>query len=403
LTGSLWWWLLAGLFALSAAKRDPSLLLFALLLAAASLASLLWSRYSLAQLRYSRHFGQTRLAFGEETELTLDTYNAKPLPVPWLLLADEYPSGLTLLTGNQGGRVTLNRSLVSLLSLRWYERVQRTYRVRGDRRGAFHFGPATAAAGDIFGLRRQSLTIPGRDVLLVYPKVVPVQSLGLPAARPVGELAAKRRLVDDPLRYQGVRAWAPGDSLRQVHWRATARTGELHSRTYEASASHVLILAVDVQTTSRPYGLVRDYLELLVSAAASLAVAALEQGYAVGLLANAGSDASNELTMVPAGRHPEQGAALLEALARLSDFRQSPLSRVLDNARSRLPYGATVLALTAQPDEALQESLLGLQDGGHPVALLTVGEQPAAVPDLILSYYLGGQDAWQALAQLELA
>ncbi|NPV09702.1 MAG: DUF58 domain-containing protein [Anaerolineae bacterium] len=402
--GPRWWWLLAILFAASVIQHHAGLFLFTLMLGFAALASVMWERFALAELSYTRHLGRTSLAFGEETDLSVVVYNAKPLPLPWVLINDQYPDGLTLVTGQLGVSRTASfkRALVNFLALRWYERVRRTYRVRGDRRGVYEFGPAEVYTGDLFGYRRQQMSIDHVDTLLVYPKVVPVEALGLPAGRPVGDAAYSRRIVEDPLRQAGVREYVQGDSIRHIHWKATARTQHLQTRVFDPSASHRLVIMVDVQTAHQPYSVVPQYLELIASAAASVAMDSLDKGYAVGLMANASAVHDRQLTAVPSGRHPEQARALLEALARLTNFRLTPFSRLLSNAAPILPYGATVVALTAQPDEQVQAALVRLQDAGHPVVLLTVGEEPA-VNGMIERYHLGGVDAWERLEKLQLA
>lgn len=376
--GGFWWSLLALLFLISAITRDTRLFLFALMLSAAAGVSALWSRYSLSELRYGRRFSRSRIEFGEETDLTLEIYNAKPLPLPWVLISDDYPDGVELLTGQLGTSraVGFRSAIVNFLALRWYEKVRRVYRLRGTNRGVFRFGPAEIYAGDVFGFRRQNQRYEQIDRLIVYPKVVPVEVLGLPAARPSGDFAANRRILEDPLRFRGVREYEPGDSIRYVHWKATARQGELQTRVFDPSASRVIMLVVDVQTAERPYSLVPEHLELLISAAASLATDSLEAGYAVGLMANSGPVESNELIRVPAGRHPDQLGVLLEAMAQLTGFRLVSLPRLLAAVGSELPYGATIVVLTARPDEEIQAQLLALQDLGHGVLLLTAGKSP---------------------------
>jgi len=106
---------------------------------------------------------------------------------------------------------------------------------------------------------------------------------------------------------------------------------------------------------------------------------------------------------VKPSRHPQQMATLLAALAGLGPISGSRYATVLKIMRRRLPYGATVLALTAMPDEAVYEALLALQEAGHPVQLYTVGDAPFEVPDQLPSYHLGGRDVWQRLETLELA
>ena len=405
MTGAPWWWLIAALYGLSALRHHSGLFLFTLILTLAALASALWARYALAELSYTRHLGTKRLSFGEETDLTVDIYNAKPLPLPWLLINDQFPDGLTLVTGQLGlsRSASFKHALVNFLALRWYERVRRTYRIRGDNRGVYQFGPVEIYAGDIFGFRRQHVTLDHRDTVIVYPKVVPVEALGLPAGRPIGDLAYSRRLIEDPLRYLGVREYAQGDSIKYVHWKATARTRQLQVRTFDPSASHNLMLMIDVQTSERPYSIVPDYMELLASAAASLAAEGLERGYSVGLVANANEVGVSELLYVPSGRHPNQLMVLLEALARLMNFRLVPFARLLTSVGPQLPYGATVVALSSQADEGVQEALLRLQDAGHPVVLLTVGDEAPTIALPVEWYHLGGLDVWENLERLELA
>ncbi len=403
--GAAWWTLLLVLVLLSAATRDARLFLFVVLLAAGSLVSVLWSRYSLSELRYKRRFGRSRLEYGEETDLTVEVYNAKPLPLPWVLISDQYPDGVKLLTGELGvsRAVSFKSALVNFLALRWYERVRRVYRLRGSNRGVFPFGPAEIYAGDVFGFRRQNRRDTHLDRLIVYPRIVPLEILGLPAARPSGDFATARRVLEDPLRFRGVREYRSGDSMRYVHWKATARYGDLQTRVFDPSASRVIMLLVDVQTTELPYGLVPEHLELLICAAASMASVNLGAGHAVGLMANSGSVMSSDLIRLPPGRRPEQLALLLERMAELTGFRLTTLTRLLGVIGSDLPYGSTVVVFTARPESTVLEQLLVLQDAGHGVVLITVGETPPDVPVQIVSYHLGGAERWSELESFELA
>ncbi|MHB0875423.1 MAG: DUF58 domain-containing protein [Anaerolineae bacterium] len=401
MTGGPWWGLLVLLYLAAAATRDPRLFLFVLMLTAAGAASALWSRYSLAQLQYGREIGSTRLFCGEETDLTVDLYNAKPLPLPWVLITDQFPDDLTLVTGELGESRTVahRRALTNFLAMRWYERVRRTYRVRGDRRGVYLFGPAEVYAGDLFGFRRRHETKPKLDELIVYPKVVPVEGLALPAARPAGEMATALRVVEDPLRYQGVRGYQPGDNYRHIHWKATARSGALQTRTFDPGASHLVMVMIDVQTTARAYSVIPDYIELLVAAAASVASDGLQRGYGIGLVSNGGPAHSPDWTYIAPGRHPGQVVQLLEALARLTAFRLKPFPQLAAAVGMALPFGASVVALSAWPSEETQEALLALRDAGHPVVLLTAGDEAPVVSSQIEHHHLGGTDAWQNLAE----
>jgi uncharacterized protein (DUF58 family) len=401
-----WWTLLGALFLLSLVLRYDLLFLFTILLGLASGASILWSRYCLHGVTYRRKLKDDRIFSGEETDLAVEVTNAKPLPLAWLLIRDEFPKDVSLLTGMLGTaeqQETAVLSLTDMLSLRWYERVQRIYRVRGDRRGVYEFGPASITSGDIFGFGDKQALIETKDRLTVYPKVVPIEELVLPSERPAGELKARRKIIEDPLRMATVREYIPGDSIRHIHWKNTARLNRLQTKVFDPSASHVLDVFVDLQTAHNPYTFVTEYLELIISAAASVSLHALNLRYAVGLYANGGPRDAGHWTVVPAGRSPGQGMQILDALAPLTGFRLLPLHQLLRRAMPALHYGSTVLAITARAIEPVLASLLTLQDAGHPIVLLTVGEQPEEIPETFTTFHLGGRDAWHRLETLELA
>jgi uncharacterized protein (DUF58 family) len=400
--GSAWWAGLLVLAVVALATRNVALLAFALVLGLAGASSALWARYCLSNVRYRRSLGAHHLTYGQETSLTIEFINAKPIPLAWLLARDQYPPRVQLLTGEVLRDPARQRSwLNNLLSLRWYERVTRVHRLKGSQRGTFQFGPVELASGDILGFQRKYRQETQFDTLIVYPKIVPVQALGLPAGRPMGDWTAARRVMENPLRFSTVRDYQPGDNPRHIHWKATARMGALQTKVFEPTNTLSLVLAVDVQTTVNAYGVVSEYLELVISAAASLAVHALSERYMVGLCAN-GIARGAFWTYVQPGRRTEHLQQLLTVLASLDGFRGEPFARMLHGLAPRLPFGGTLIALTALPDEALYELLLNMRTRGHPVLLLTVGDEKPDVPIQLPHYHLGGSDAWHRLETLEL-
>lgn len=417
--GRRWWMFLIFLALISVVLRSSLFFLLVIFLALASGASALWSRHCLDGLTYRRIFKDTRIFHGEETLLTIEVTNAKPLPLAWLLVRDAFPRDVCLLTGNlepgQEGEPEEQKEeeqqekekpvmhLIDMLSMRWYERVKRTYRIRGDNRGLYLFGPVSLASGDLFGFGHKSEVQEKQDFLVVYPRIVPVDQLILPAERPSGEMKAMRRIVEDPLRMATVREYMPGDSIRHIHWKNTARLNQLQTKVFDPSSSHVVVLFVDLQTVHNPYGLIPEYLELIITSAASVAIDALDKRYTVGLYANGGPRGANHWTVIRPGRSPEQATRILDALAPLPGFRLLPLYQLLRRSMPALPYGSTVVAITAQPTEATLVSLLTIQDAGHPVVLFTVGDTELQIPDTFVSYHLGGRDAWHRLEALELA
>ena len=384
--------------------RNPLLFLLAVLLGLVAGLSALWDRYALAEVSYTRRLAVTRLFAGDETDVTVEVVNAKPLPLAWLKVEDEWPGEIEMIKGRLLRSYKPTRRLLHvLLSLRFYERVRKHYRLRATQRGAFQFGPALVSSGDMFGFRVQERLYDGRDWLTVYPRVVPVGALGLPAAHPFGDLKTARRISDDPLRVTGVRPYVAGDSPRSLHWKATARRGELQTKVFDPGAVRSAAVFVDLRTVHGFPGVVPEYLELAITAGASVARCLLDAREAVGLYVNGARRNEAGLVRLPPSRRPAQWTDMLESLAWLSGMAMVSLETCLRAEALSLPYGAEVVAVSALLNDGLLAALLDLQRAGHPVALLAIDDDPPpALPDGLRAYWIGGREAWNHLAGIEL-
>lgn len=398
-------WLTVLLFIAAVWLRNPLVFLLAVLLGLVAGVTALWDRYALAEVTYTRHIATPRLFVGEETDVTIEIVNAKPLPLAWLKVEDEWPGQITLMKGRLGhswkpGR----RILYNMVSLWFYERVRKQYRLRADHRGALEFGPAELQSGDMFGFRQQVLELKEPDWLIVYPKVVPVTMLGLPAAHPFGDEKTLRRLIEDPLRVSGVRPYQPGDSPRFIHWRATARRGALQTKVFDPAAAHTSALFLDLRTVRDTAGLIPDYLEYAISATASLARYLLDAREAVGLYVNGSWRNAEALTVrLPPARRPGHWLDILDALARVTGYPTTLVEDLIYRELRTLPVGATVIAISATAGEPLYAALLDARRAGHPVALIALGEAaPTDVPDELPTFWIGGHDAYRHLMELDL-
>lgn len=384
--------------------RNPLLFLVAMLLALVVLTTMLWGRYALAGVTYKRRLGALRMFVGEETDLWIEITNAKPLPLAWLKADDEFPDAVELVKGTLWHTHKPTRRVLSnLVSLRFYERVRKHYRLRAKKRGALEFGPVELSSGDLFGLQWRRETRAQFDELIVYPKVVPVYGLGLSAAHPFGDAKTQRRVTQDPLRVWGVRAYVAGDSPRWIHWKATARRGSLQTKLFEPSASRATAIFLDVRTA--PFGqpgLIPEYLELGVTAAASIARFILDQREAVGLYINSSRRGEWGLVRVFPSRRPAHWREILESLARVIDLAAVPLEDVLRAEMPTLPFGVGIIVISCNLTEELLAILVEVQRQGHPVTLLTIGEDaPTDVPADVRAYWLGGRDTYARVMQFE--
>ena len=365
--------------------------------------SWVWGRFCLDDLTYRRTFGRPTVAFGDDVTLTIEIVNRKPLPLPWIDISDEIPAAVELVRGEvlyswRPGR----RILPHLLALRWYERVVRRYQLHCPARGEHVFWPVEVRSGDLFGLATRRIEWPARQTLLVYPKVVPVAALGLSARFPLGDARGPNRLVRDPLRLAGIRPYTDGDSIRQMHWKATARLGALQVKTYDPSTTLRAMLFLNLDTMPRAWeGIRPDLLELAICTTASLASHLVGERYQVGLAANGLLARTTARVRVPPSRAPGHLATILSMLARLTAMATLPFTDLLRVERRHVPAGATIVVITGLLDDAIRAQAHAYRAAGHPVLVLVIGDdlRGAREPGLDVRW-IGDEARWRALLAL---
>ena len=199
--------------------------------------------------------------------------------------------------------------------------VSHYYGLRCTRRGVYQVGPLVAVAGDPLGLTQRETIVAEPFELLVHPRVEMV------ADRPL-----TRQFEDPPIRppvskpwpsgleFYGMREYVPGDDLRRIVWRASARTGTIMVREAEQGITDkiTIILDTDRGRHSRDGDGLSESFEAGIRVAASLGVRHLREGYEIKCETNGG-----KLTRPLRG--PTSQLLLLDALARL-ELSREPLS-----------------------------------------------------------------------------
>ncbi len=357
--------------------REPAVAAVGALVLLTGSVARLWSRLSLERIAYRRTLRDRRAFVGEEIEVSYSVANRKALPLPWIEVRESVPEVMPVRDAHSSpsavnGELYMTRST----SLAWYERVGWRHHFLCRQRGYYHFGPTRLRSGDIFGLFPAELQVETRDYLIVLPRLVDLPDLGLPAERPFGEAKSGSRIFEDPSRVVGVRDYRPGDPLKRIDWKATARRQELQSRVYEPSSSLHLLVALNVNTLAAVWeGYDPVLLERAITVAGSVARWAEEHRYAVGLIANSSYPGADRPLSILPGRDPDQLTRILEALAMVSPFTIAPLEDVLEEAVRRLPMGATVAAVAGFLTEPLAGRLARIRRRGHPLVLLWVGDE----------------------------
>ncbi|MFF0481692.1 DUF58 domain-containing protein [Streptomyces sp. NPDC004435] len=281
------------------------------------------TRYRVAT---SRLLTPQRVEAGTEARVQLRMENVSKLPTGLLMLQDHVPYML-----GPRPRFVLDRVEAG-------GRREVSYRVRSDLRGRFPLGPLQLRLSDPFGMCELTRSFSAYDTLTVVPRTT-----ALPAVRLGGEASG---YGDGQLRTLALagdddvipRAYRHGDDLRRVHWRSTARYGELMVRREEQpQRSHCTVL-LDTRRSGYQGSGPDSAFEWAVSGAASVLTHMLERGYAVRLLTDTGSSVPGEGSDGYAGTSGsdsvETAGLLMDTLAVVDHSDGAGLSRASDVLRA---------------------------------------------------------------------
>jgi len=319
--------------------------------------SRLWSDRVLRQVGYERDFSK-RAFQGEAIPVRLRIVNHGLLPVPWLRVHESLP--VELKSPNFEQRIC---------SLWPYEKQAIDYELHGRRRGYYRLGPLLIGSGDPFGVRYHSRRIDGDDHVIVYPRIVALAELGLPGHTPFGDVPTIQRMFEDPTRMVGVRDYQPGDTMRRIHWKASAAKGQLQVKRFQPAISIEAMLFLNLNRSEYSSARVETASELAIVTAASIANYVVEKRQAVGLSSN-GLDPLSEdgqQIMLPPRKGRGQLIRILEGLARVQVIESRPFVDTLKDAQLHLTWGGLAIVITPDMDNETFDSLILMKRAGYRV------------------------------------
>lgn len=308
-----------------------------------------WTHWTARRVRLTRRARQLRAHVGDVFEEQFRLSNNGRLPILWAEVFNQsampFAAGSRLFTLVSGGE-------------------QRTYPARTwlTRRGGFPLGPTRITIGDPFGLFITRKTFPAQETLVVLPAIQRIESFPFPPGLLPGGQAVRRKSHDITPHASGVREYVHGDAMKRIHWRTSARRGQLMVKEFDQDPQAEIWLHLDLQMMAhceKPYRyeeppmdvmlfmkrpkfkLPPSTLEYAVSITASLAHYFIRQRFSVGY-----ASAGQAYIVHPAERGERQEAKILETLAFVEADGRLPLAGLVSAQASQLPQGSGVILVT---------------------------------------------------------
>ncbi len=270
----------------------------------------LWSK----SLKVNINFKDKTLNEGDEGWLIQTVENAKRLPLPMCKVKFECNRALLFFDSGETS-VSDKYYRDEAFTVSSYKRVVRELKFTAKERGFYSIDGFDVVGTDIF---MSSQFVEHEDChteIYVYP-VALERDLSEAAIRQLtGEMLSRRRFIEDPFEYVGVREYQPFDELKNINWKATAKTGDLKVNTHGYTARQGVRIFLNLKDD----GVLkhRENVENSIRFAVRMCMEFIGSGDRVALFANIPDVITGKPLIIPAGTGESHMEAILRGLARL--------------------------------------------------------------------------------------
>jgi uncharacterized protein (DUF58 family) len=357
--------LLFVLLLIAAFLRGDFALTLIYLVVGALAAGLWWSRQALGKVHAKRQFS-SHAFLGETVKIDLHIQNKGWLPLPWLELRETLPVALAGPNHFQ-----------SVINLGPRADAKFEYSVDARKRGYYPIGPLSISTGDILGLSDSLLVQTLPEALIVYPRIVSFNTVGIPSQSPQGTLRHTLPLFEDPTRVFGKRGYTSGDSLRRIDWKSTAASGRLQVKLFEPSIALETFIVLNLNAEDFYYRSRVDSTELAIVIAASISNWIVGKKQMVGMLVNGRDPLTSDgrPQPIPPRKGKPHLMRLLETLARAEITENSALVPLIQKQRYQLAWGTTLIMITGTASNELLDELYQARRWGQNAILILAGRE----------------------------
>ncbi|HKG56744.1 MAG TPA: DUF58 domain-containing protein [Candidatus Limnocylindrales bacterium] len=303
------------------------------------------TRLGLSDLEAGYAVSQLHGHVGDKLKVTYTLRNTSRIPKFWLEVHNptSLPGGLPGRAIGLGGQS------------------ERSWLIRAPlvRRGHFRIEPLQIQTGDPFGFFEASASVGQGVSVVVYPRIDPIPLWRIPAASIEGSNSAPERTLQTTALATTVRPWAPGDSFNRIHWKSTARHGDIQVKEFDLETTADAWIVLDLDRSAQAGRGDESTVEAAVRAAASIADKALTENRSVGMTVN-----GHRMAILPADRGGRQHLKIMQLLAAVEGDGATPLVEVLVATAGRLRRGMTAIVITPSLDTSWVRPLATLRGRG---------------------------------------
>ena len=234
-------------------------------------------------LNMELHFGEGHVYAGNKVLLTETLENRKKLPLPFLEAAFRIPKGIWF-ADTENLIISDYNYKRDIFSLRGMESITRRYELECQKRGRYRISQVKAEAVSVLFRHRHILEMDISDELYVYPARINVSSLVRLCDSMLGAAESRSTYLEDPFAFLSIRDYTTRDPMKNINWKASARTGSLMVNTFSSVQAEQFMVFLDVEDRNILKN--EQAVEEGISIAASLCERLIRAGLPAGLMIN---------------------------------------------------------------------------------------------------------------------
>ena len=285
------------------------------------------------KLKADARFSENQATEGDNVSLTITMENHKVLPIVTVKANVVVDRGLEF--KDQSNLAVSDKNYRSeIFSMRSFEKVQREVSLFCAKRGYYHIDGIDFVGNDLFYTCRFLAHQKVNSNICVYPGKADAWQLMVATQKMTGETVVRSSDCDDPFTFRGIRQYQGFDPIRDINWKATAKTGELRVNIHDFTADQEIAIILDTEWDAllKPDNLLEESIRI----AAGMADEFIGKGVTTSMYTNGRDCLTNEVFEIGGGANVQHSEAIRYGLARIQIPKQKKESTLLEVLKTQI-------------------------------------------------------------------
>lgn len=319
--------------------------------------SFLWSGHITKKINAYQRIEQRDYYVDEVLEVNSYIDNDSFLPVPHIEIIDKTEE----LIGGEHPKPTI----ASLLPT---EREIITKKITAKYRGVYDLGPIDIMVYDSLGVFMRRRRIYSNTFIKVYPRIHNIEKINLKSMQSYGTLTTKQKAFEDNSSVSDIRKYSPGDSIKRIHWRVSAKKGNLFIKNYEMTGSAAAYIFLDFKKNCFKGENSRDLEEKAVETASSTISYLLNNSVSIEMYINSAS------AHFARGRDIKELVNFMDILCEIKTDGNKTMKDVLEKRIRLISRGSSVIVITGDINEEEAVIYGSIKNMGYDIILIYIGD-----------------------------